>query len=100
MNETEIYDPFGYPTDAFMAQLTCGIFENATKEVGLLTKWEGKEVEKKRIKEIIAWAKNKKDYWHLCLESFCPTLDRDKICDNIINIGKETLIKLNKKIWD
>lgn len=100
----EMKNAYTYPTDFFMAQLTCEIFENVTHEAGTL-EWfgrhspytpTGRKYNITRLKEIRDFAK-KNDYWWLCLEVFCPTIDRKKIRQNLKKVVEKNLLKLIEK---
>jgi len=90
--EKETFNAWEYPTDRFMRELTCGIFQNLILEAGLKRLWsESQKVYEKKLLEIIDFATEEKDYWWKCLENFCPTIDRKKIKRDIIKRAKESL---------
>lgn len=90
-----MFNAWEYPTDRFMKELTCGIFQNMTFEAGLKRLGnESQKVYEKKLNEIIEFANNENDYWWKCLENFCSTIDRKKIKRNIINKAKESLAKI------
>jgi hypothetical protein len=89
------FEPFEYPTDNFMAQLTCGVFENIRMLAGFKKTYgiEKPSWSKKRLNEYIEFAEGD-SYWWDCLAEFCPSLDRKKVAREIIKTAKATIAKL------
>jgi hypothetical protein len=83
-----------YPTDRFMKELTCSVFNNLVMEAGLINRSIPARAERKRLSEIKSFAEKNSDYWWSCLKEFCPTIDRKKIKRKIIDTVNKTLEKL------
>lgn len=99
IKEIKKFDPFVYPTDRFMKELTCAVFDNLYMEAGLESKAKcHREYRIEQLYEIMNFCATQNDFWWRCLQEFAPTIDRIKLRKKIKAKAEETIDKIKLDI--